>query len=81
MKIPESNGYKPVSTMREGYYGGMIEHVPRRFIVGDFIVTVFSPSNLSVSIIQAYLCGSYSDDTMRSFDPWEGRFISGKVEQ
>ena len=77
MRIQPSNGYEPVRTMPKASYGGFTEHVPHRFVIGEneAVVTVFSPQNLSVAVIQEFLNGGYDDDAMKSFDPIRGHFV------
>jgi hypothetical protein len=80
MRIPSSNGYRPVTTIPTPnipFYGGPIEHVPLRFVVGDdeSVITVFSPPGLSEAVVQEFLNEGHSDELMRKFNPWRGHFV------
>jgi len=76
MRVPQSNGCKPVSTMPQRSHGGLIEHISHRFLIGenDAVVTVFSPPNLSIAVIQEFINEGYADNQMREFNPWLGHF-------
>lgn len=80
MRIPPSNGYKPVRTMPTPnipFYGGMVEHAPLRFVIGkdERVITVFCPPGLSPTVVEEFLNGGYSDEQMRKFNPWRGHFV------
>ena len=80
MRVPASNGHRPVTTLPTPnlpFYNGPIEHVAHRFVVGEdeAVITVFSPPNLSIAIIQEFINEGYSDSHMRGFNPWRGHFV------
>lgn len=56
MRIPGSKGIQPVNTMPQASYGGMLEPVPHRFVMGknEAVVTLSSPQSLSVAVIEEF---------------------------
>jgi hypothetical protein len=82
LAVDPKHGYRPLLTMPTPNIPFScvkpLEHIPHRFTIGknESVITVFSPANMPIEHTHAFLNGVYSDDLMRSFNPWRGHFVS-----